>query len=305
MLDSALAALGRNPHVWSALVIRHGYIVGERYYQGHDSTERFDLRSATKSVVSVLAGMAIDRRAIRSVDQAIAEFVPEVFVRGDVDPRKRGITIRDLLTMTSGLDWNELDAGNYFAPQQPWADAILDRKLIDVPGRRFAYSSGNAHLVSIAITRGTHSPTREFGNEHLFHPLGFDIPLGDWAADPQGVSAGGAGLKLTARELAKIGYLYLNEGCWSGTRLVSANWVKQSTHVWSHPGPNVRGYGYLWWLSASLPNSYIALGYGGQYLIVDPVHDAVIVLTADPTQAEATHFELVKTGIEPSMTGAK
>jgi len=302
LLDSALTTLAqRYPSVWSALIVRHGYVVGERYFQGHDSTERFDLRSATKSIVSVVAGIAIQRHAIRGVDEPIADFVPEAFVGDDVDQRKRRITIRDLLTMTSGLDWNELDADSYFLSRQPWGVAILDRKLSDDPGRRFNYSSGNAHLVSIAITRGARATTRELGNQFLFHPLGFDVPLGDWPGDPQGVTAGGAGLRLSSRELAKIGYLYLNDGCWSGTQLVPASWVKQSTSVWSHPGASARGYGYLWWISASIPNAYLALGWGGQYLIVDPDHDAIIVLTADPTQGESQHFDVAKSLIEHAM----
>jgi CubicO group peptidase (beta-lactamase class C family) len=302
LVDSALATLGRDyPSVWSALLVRHGYIVGERYYRGHDSTERFDLRSATKTIVSVLAGIAIDRKAIRSPDQPIADFVPEAFIGDDVDARKRRITIRHLLTMTSGLEWNELEAGSYFVTRQSWALAILGRKLADDPGRRFNYSSGNAHLVSVAITRGSGSTTREFGNEHLFHPLGFDVPPTDWLGDPQGVSAGGAGLRLSARELAKIGLLYLDDGCWNGARLVPESWVRQSTQKWSDPGPNVRGYGYLWWLSKTIPDAYMALGYGGQYLIVDPDHDAIIVLTADPRQADSRHFDVVKTLIEPAL----
>jgi CubicO group peptidase (beta-lactamase class C family) len=302
LVDSALATLSRDyPSVWSALLVRHGYIVGERYYQGHDSTERFDLRSATKSVVSVLAGIAIDRKLIRGPDQPIADLVPEAFLGDDLDARKRRITIRHLLTMTSGLDWNEADAGSYFVTRQPWALVVLGRKLVDEPGRRFNYSSGNAHLVSVAITRASQSSTREFANAYLFHPLGFDIPPTDWLGDPQGVSAGGAGLRLSARELAKIGLLYLDRGCWNGAQLVSESWVKQSTQRWSDPGPNVRGYGYLWWLSKSIPNAYLALGYGGQYLIVDPEHDAILVLTADPRQGDSRHFDVVKSLIEPAF----
>lgn len=300
VLGAALAHLARDyPAVQSILVVRHGYVVAERYFGGHDSTERFDLRSATKSIVSALVGIALDRKMLHSVDQPIASLLPEYFLADDVDPRERHITLRHLLTMTSGLDWDEASAGAYFVGTGDWASAILGRPMVAEPGRRFAYSSGNAHLLAMVIARATKGTPLAFANAQLFAPLGFQLGLFDWLTDPQGVNAGGAGLRLSTREMAKIGWLYANEGCWAGTAILPAAWVRASTTKQSDPGPNAAGYGYLWWISKAIPGAYAAIGYGGQYIIVDPALDAVIAVTADPRRGESRHLEVIAQEIVP------
>ncbi|MBK5188035.1 MAG: serine hydrolase, partial [Gemmatimonadaceae bacterium] len=247
LLDSALTRFGAAPStVYAVVVTRHGYIVAERYYHDKDSTERFDLRSATKSVVSMLTGIAIDRKLLRGIDQDISAFVPEYFTADSVDPRKTRITLRHLLTMTSGLRWVEGHGAEYLNGAPNWPVAILSQPMTAEPGRLFNYSSGNAHLLSTAIARATHRSTLEFANEALFGPLGFTLPLLDWSTDVRSINSGGAGLRLRAREMAKLGYLYLNRGCWDGKQIVSEKWVAQSTKKWSDPGPNAAGYGFLW-----------------------------------------------------------
>lgn len=301
LLDSALARFGAAASdVYAVVVVRHGYIVGERYYHDRDSTQRFELRSATKTVVSMLTGIAIDRRVLRGLDQRVSTFIPEYFAADSVDPRKTRITVRQLLTMTSGLDWTEGHGAEYLDRAPNWAIAMLSRPMNAEPGQRFNYSSANAHLLSVAITRATHGSTVDFANEHLFGPLGFTLPLLDWSTDVQGINSGGAGLNLRAREMAKLGYLYLNDGCWDGTQIVSANWVAQSVRKWSDPGHGSAGYGFFWWRSTAVPGAYAAIGAGGQYIFVDPGRDAVIAIAADPN-GDGSHFEILKSLVIPAL----
>ncbi len=300
-LDSALTQFGeKTPDVYAVMVVRHGYVVGERFYHEHEPAEAFDMRSATKSIVSMLTGIAIEQHLLRGVDQPVSSFVPEYFNGDSVDARKTRITIRHLLTMTSGLDWDELHASSYYTRAPSWAPAILSRPMAADPGRKFIYSSGNAHLLSVAITRAAHRSTLDFANDNLFHPLGFTLSLFEWLPDPSGVNGGGAGLRLTLPQMAKLGYLYLNSGCWDGTAVVPAKWVAQSTKKWSDPGKGSAGYGFLWWLSTVVPGAYSAIGAGGQYIFIDPLHDAVIAIAADPA-GEGGHFAIVKSLVIPAL----
>ncbi|HXY30025.1 MAG TPA: serine hydrolase [Gemmatimonadaceae bacterium] len=303
MIDSALVHFEREyPALWSVMVIRHGYVVAERYFEGHDSTEIYDLRSATKSITSILVGLAIAEKGLRGLDQTVGDLFPEYFAGDDADSRKRAITVRNLLTMTSGLDWNEMVAQSYFAGKRDWVRAVLDRPMASAPGQRFIYNTGNAYLLSVAISRRMHETPLELANAKLFGPLGFKVFVPDWATDGSGVNAGGGGLRLTTRQMAKIGWLYLNHGCWDGNQVVPADWVAASTKKWSDPGPTVRGYGFLWWLSAAIPNAFSAIGYGGQYIIVMPDQDAVIAMTADPyDQGNSRHFEVAPKYLVPAM----
>lgn len=299
LLDSAASVIVRqHPNVYSLLVARHGYLVTERYFGGHDSASAFDLRSGTKSITSMLVGIAIGEKLLRGIDEPIARILPDALPGDDVDPRKRAITLRHLLTMTSGLDWTEGEGVRYFAGQRNWASAILARPMAADPGRRFNYSSGNAHLLSIAVSRASHTSTLDFANARLFRPLGFTIPVLQWPTDPMGVNAGGSALQLSARELLKLGYLYLNGGCWAGRQVVPADWVKESTRAWSRPGGKSKArYGFLWWLrDLDGHSAYMALGYGGQYLVVVPDLDLVVVMTADTAPeagGRADHFGLI------------
>lgn len=283
MVDSAMHAFGANKDSYAAMVVRHGYVVAERHYNGGDSTTRYQLRSATKTIVSILVGLAIDQKLLHGVNQSVSSLLPEAFRADSVDPRKRKITLWNLLTMTSGLAWTEGRGANVLNYQPNWALAILNQPMVSDPGARFNYSSGNAHLLSTIVQHVSHQTTVGFANQFLFEPIGFTLPLLEWSTDPQGVNVGGAGLNLTADEMARLGYLFLNEGCWDGKQVVSKKWVDESTKrsVGAY-NEKSQGYGYLWWRSVKVPGAYAAEGHGGQYIFVDATHDAVIVVTADP-----------------------
>ncbi len=269
------------PDTHCLLVIRHGYIVFERYYDGYDLDKRRQVRSITKSFISALIGIAFKEGFLTSLDQKIADLLPEYFT-SDTDLRKKAITLRHLLTMTAGLECDDSDSNFWLIRQHnDWAKAALDFPMVYEPGEQFVYDSAAMHLLSIILSRQTGLSASQFAQTRLFEPLGMDVRR--WPADPQGNSEGAAGLTLTARDMAKFGYLYLSGGKWNGQEIVPEWFVKESTQEHSKGGnPEPAEYGYLWWVVTRFA-AYCAAGYGGQYIFVIPDRDLVIVTTADHT----------------------
>ena len=225
--SAALAELvdfGANNQMDSLLVVRHGRIVAEAYYAPFRPGMRHLVNSVTKAVVGTLAGIAVQRGEIASVDEPVLESFPWRTV-ANAEGSKAQLKIAHLLDMTSGLDWNEpltsappetmLD----MARSRDWVGFVLDRPMAHAPGTAFNYNSGDWHLVSAILARKTWLDTLEYARRTLFAPLG--IADATWRADPQGVRSGGFGLSLQPRDMAKIGYLYLQRGRWAGQRIVS------------------------------------------------------------------------------------
>jgi CubicO group peptidase (beta-lactamase class C family) len=272
------------PLVTSLLVVRHGAIVSEHYYGSTQSTLG-DVQSVTKSVVSALVGIALRRGQIHGIDQELTTLLPPSDFSAADDSRVRSITLRDLLTMQGGWT-SDLRSGNFRYTTAPnWPRALIERPLASTPGTRFDYDSGTAHLVSAALSGATGSSAFDEAQRYLFGPIG--IRDATWTADPQGISIGGWGLDLTARDMARLGYLYLHGGRWHGRQVVPAAWVSASTGLRVHTGakadgwgyPPWRGYGYFWW-RYPLPGAFMAVGYGGQFIIAWPKLDLVVVTTA-------------------------
>jgi CubicO group peptidase (beta-lactamase class C family) len=259
------------PHMSSVLVVRHGYIVFEESYQGEPNDYQ-NVASVAKSVISALIGIALREGYINSLDQKVVDFYPE-YVTPTSDPQIKDITIEHLLTMTSGLE-QETSFG------EDWFKSTLEQPVSDEPGQAFHYNDAAVHLLSGILTRSTHMTALEFGNEYLFQPLG--IPLPSWKTDPQGNNVGGDGLALRPRDMAKIGYLYLNQGFWDGHQLVPAEWVRVSTEKHAKADFLSGYYGYLWWVTAVEGHAaYYAAGFGGQYIYVIPDLDLVVVITGN------------------------
>jgi CubicO group peptidase (beta-lactamase class C family) len=282
----------------SLLVIRNGYIVSETYFQSYDETKKHELYSCTKSFISTLVGIAIDKGYIDKVDRPVLDFFPDrSFENRDV--RKDAMTLEDLLTMRSGLHWTETmnpDMGR----SRDWVKFVLDQPMQEKPGTLFNYCSGCSHVVSAILQRKTGMNTRDFAQKELFEPLG--ISSADWETDPTDVPLGGWGLQLTPRDMAKLGYLYLHNGMWDGQQVVSAEWVKTATQMHVKTGTRVGiDYGYMWWTCPSL-NAYAALGYDGQTIFVIPNLDLVIVATAQTVGHEHDEiFELIEEYIVPAV----
>lgn len=279
-LEQAVGDIGALDGVQGVLVARHGRLVAERYFRGSAGRRPHNMKSASKSVLSALAGLAVEN-GVLELDQPIAELLPEA--AGLDDPGKQEITVRHLLTMTSGLESTSF--GNYgsWVASRNWVRAALERPLQAEPGTRFSYSTGGTHLLSATLARAAGRSTHDFARRHLFDPLG--IGPSAWARDRQGIHVGGNNLSLLPRDMLKFGQLYLNRGRWAGEQLLPWQWVDESTRP-GLAGPRGRGriyggYGYLWWLRGPRERgAYIASGFGGQYIYVSPAEDLVVVITS-------------------------
>ncbi|EJS76788.1 serine hydrolase domain-containing protein [Bacillus cereus] len=290
------------------LVMQKGNVVFEQYYNEYSQDDVFHVASVTKTVISALIGICIDKGYIKSVDQRVIEFFPKYNVNSSE------ITVRHLLTMTAPYpyaDWQE--PLEELCTQQDWVKYTLNR--IGQGGEigPFKYSSAGAHLLSAIITSATRKSAREFANEYLFQPLGmreipnynmkafgFDDLFGKdvkgWVHDPKGISTGGWGLTLTARDMAKFGRLYLNEGSYDGKQILSKSWVKGSTEM------NENRYGYLWWLrEENGVFSYSAMGDGGNVICCVPERELVVVIASEVIPEAKDRGELIKEYILPYL----
>ena len=262
----------------SILIIRNGYIVFEEYPARYSNTSRHVIYSVTKSFTSTLIGIANDLGYLE-INQSVMEIFSDWTI-ANVDSQKESITIEHLLTMTSGLDWNEWD------PQLPndralmessdnWVQYTLGKEMVHEPGEHYEYSTGTSHLLSAIINITTGQSTLSFAEEHLFGPIGIQNP--SWPEDPQGIHSGGNLLSMTPRDMARLGHLYLNDGLWDANQIISADYVNQSTETRRIIQPDT-GYGWQWWSTPSR-GSFEARGAFGQFIVVIPDWDIVVVVT--------------------------
>jgi CubicO group peptidase (beta-lactamase class C family) len=268
-------------NIHSLLIVRNGYLVAEMVHYPYNAGAVHHMASCTKSFISTLIGMAMERGYITSLDQRVIDFFPDREI-ANLDDYKRAMTLEDLLTMSGGFDWRggmlENPSLDEWTRQPDWVQTMLDWPVKYEPGTRFTYNSGGSHLISAIFQQTTGQTAEAFAAENLFAPLG--ITDWYWRADPQGVSTGGWGLWLTPRDMAKFGYLFLNGGAWDGQQIVPAEWVSTATkqHIQAGGQWLSDGYGYQWWVDAE--GYFMALGYGGQFIIVVPERNMVMVATS-------------------------
>lgn len=277
-LDAMLAQVDKDKlNLHALLVIRHGAIVLEKYYPGHTQNERHEQFSVTKSFVATLFGIALDQGKLTGVEQPVAQFFPgKAFA--NPDPRKDAMTLDNLLGMTTGLDWTEGDpAYGAMYRSADWVEYVMGLQMRGAPGEAFNYCSGCSHVLLQVVEQAVGGGAIDFARQYLLGPLG--IRDFDWERNPRGDAIGGWGLALTARDMAKLGYLYLHNGQWDGQQVVSADWVRAATTQHSDPDGRL-GYGYQWWLYDT-HGAYTALGKGGQTIFVIPDLDVIVVTTAD------------------------
>lgn len=285
----------KNLSLHSLLVIRNGYIVSETYFQSYNQDVKHEIYSCTKSVIATLVGIAIDKDYIAGINSYIKDFFPgRTFANRDA--RKDAMTLEDLLTMNSGLAWEESDASiRRLYVSGDWVKFMLDIPMRGQPGSQFNYCSGCSHILSAILQYKTGMNTRDFARHVLFEPLG--ISNLDWSTDSAGIPIGGWGLQITPRDMAKLGYLYLNDGMWDGRQIVSAGWVKTATQKHTKTDSDL-GYGYQWWTYPSL-GAYTALGRYGQTIFVIPDQNLIIVTTAALDGHEEI-FRLIENYIVPA-----
>jgi CubicO group peptidase (beta-lactamase class C family) len=283
--DAAADAAASLPRLHSLLVSQGGKLVFEHYYNGARATRPVNIKSASKSIISALVGIAIDRGLIAGPRQPIAPFFPNLadLLNGEGYPRRSEITIEDLLSMRSGLETTSNRNYGRWVRSGNWVRHILSRPFVSLPGTSMEYSTGNTHLLSAILTKVTGTSTWQFAQESLARPLGFTLPR--WPQDPQGIYFGGNDMLLTPRQMLAFGELYLNQGRSNGQQVIPAEWVRQSFVPRARSRrEDDRFYGYGWWIRelAGQQTAY-AWGFGGQFIFVVPKLDLVVVTTSATT----------------------
>ncbi|MBN1272051.1 MAG: serine hydrolase [Candidatus Aminicenantes bacterium] len=273
----------------SLLVVRNGYLIHEEYFNGIDKDTPQKIASVSKSFIGALVGIAL-REGLMTLDQKMIDFYPD-YVTPNMDPRKNDITIRHLLQMLGGF-W-DVDT-MYSSNRIKYAIEYIP--LYSDPGTAFHYSTIGVHLLSGIITRSSGMSTLDFAQMFLFDPL--EISVAAWSQDPAGIYTGGFGMEFTPRNMARFGYLYLQEGEIKGIRIISENYHQESripsdlseNELAGCDAVQESGYGYLWWIAKMGDTwTYLARGSGGQYIIVIPELKMVIVLTGKVLYYSAFH----------------
>ena len=323
-LDSEIAA-GRYGNVDRLLVIRHGRVAFDKSYahdydriyadsvhvtgalNPHDESGPYNyynpwwhpyyrrgdlhsLQSVTKTITSAIIGVAVTRGDFPSLDTPVLSFFDTTKV-ANIDDRKRRMTVRHLLTMTAGFDWNEglsyadpRNTGSQLEESDDWVKFTIDRPMSEEPGTRFNYNSGASELLAYVFRKATKMDVEEYGARHLFAPLG--IQRWYWKRIPMGLADTEGGLYLEARDLAKIWYLFLKDGVWDGRQVVSRDWVRRSVTpaIAVSSAPNALRYGLKWWLAPDPRDStrfiWAGSGFGGQIPLAFPNDDMVVVVNA-------------------------
>ena len=286
-LQAVVTRARKIPGVTSIMVVRHGQIALEEYFHGGSRSQAVPVASITKSVTSMLVGIALDRGLIDSLDQPLIQLLPQL-----APPRGRAlsITVRQLLTMTSGLS------------EEWYLEKPLMLRVMTSPGSTFRYSNEAVQFLIRAISETSGENVLKFSSATLWKPLDIDIDQSRWPRfEPNGNGDGAGGLRLTTRELGKLGLLALRGGCWDGKQLVPAAYMNAAMRKQVDggiPKPDGRGYGFLWWITpAGVP--YMA-GYGGQYVVVFTDLDIVAIVTARidaPDPDENGQFRLISEGV--------
>jgi len=285
------------PRLHSLLASWRGELVLERYFNGARATRPANIKSVSKSIISALVGVAIDRNLLPRPETSITKYFPEL--AKDRDGRKQAITIEDLLTMRSGLESTSNRNYGAWVQSRNWVRHALGRPLLSEPGTQMDYSTGNTHLLSAILTRAAGTSIWQFAQQALARPLGFT--LSRWPQDPQGIYFGGNDMLLTPRQMLSFGELYLNGGRAGGKQIVPERWVEQSFVPRGYSRISGQRYGYGWWIrELAGRQAYFAWGFGGQYIILVPDLDLVVVTTSASDVAEdrrshrRTLFELVE-----------
>jgi CubicO group peptidase (beta-lactamase class C family) len=302
VFDDALQTADEMPRLRSLLVSYGGDMVVEAYFHGAGPGDTFNVKSVSKTIMSALVGLAIDRGHLEGLDQPITDFYGETLAEAE-DPRKRDITIGHLLSMQSGLETTSFYNYGAWVTSDDWVRFALEQPMLADPGTRLLYSTGNTHLLSDIITRASGRSALSFARETLTQPLGIQIAA--WDRDPKGVYFGGNNMAFTPRAMHAFGRLYLDGGRRGERQVIPEDWVTLSTTPRVESGrERGRYYGYGWWIRmmAGFESPY-AWGYGGQFIVLVPELDLVVVATSSsqPGSGRRAHlrglYELIEYGL--------
>ena len=244
----------------AAVVVRNGVVVDTYFEDGYDETSVFTLQSVSKSITSALVGIAIEQGYIENVDMLLSDYFPELLSASDTHWQR--ITLRHLLTHTSGIASTDSALWYEWRASENWLDYLFALPIYSEPGTNFDYSTGNTHLLSAVLERATGKTLGAYADEVLFAPLG--MTSADVGASPEGVGDGGNGFHMTTLDLARFGLLYLNNGVWQEHQIVPADWVEASTTTQAQRASDGSRYGYQWWVrSFGGHPAYVAQGHYG------------------------------------------
>jgi CubicO group peptidase (beta-lactamase class C family) len=300
------------------VVVRKGYVIADEYFAGWTSDSIHTEQSVTKSVTSLVTGIAIARGELRGLDQPLVELLSRYAPIANLDDRKRALTVRDILTMRTGLDWNEdsytgspLEQLNTL--QTDWLRFVVDWPMREQPGTRWQYNSGGVIALGGAIGIAGGMNTADYARTYLLRPIGI---TGDkwYRGYPDLLPHTGGGLLMSTRDLARVGYLVLRRGRWNATQVVPEAWIAASTRPIVTPtyrlGGRTSSYGYLWWLytltggppDASTADIVIAAsGAQGQWLFIVPKYDLVVAINAGITNGPDPALDLLFNDLLPAM----
>ncbi len=282
ILKDAFQNAGEIPGIKSLVISKDGEIIKEQYWHTGGPGKPHDVRSVTKSVMSLLIGIAIDKGFITSAEETIGKYLKQVVP--DMKEQYSSVKIKHLLTMSGGFSGNELAVPSEYIVWFNSANQvnyILNKPIVAQPGQTFRYNSGALHLLSVILSVATNMSTQEFAKQYLFGPLG--IAQSYWEKDKQGYNNGGAGLNITPHDMIKIGQLILNRGEFNGNRIISKDWIDKTIQTnisTNNAQPYGPGYGFCWWTGQNSKGNYaFANGYGGQFIVVFPALNLVVTAT--------------------------
>lgn len=304
-------------NIGGIIVLKNANLLYENYYNECTSTNSLHVFSVTKSIISILIGIAIDKEYIKSVNQKVLDFYPDYIVKKG-EKTIQNITLRDILTMTVPYKYKTEPYNEYFTSDD-WVKSALE--LLGGKGAigefRYAPLIGPDILSGILI-HTTGRSVLDFATEYLFSPLDIQVTdnvifrdkeeqlawykeknVSGWVADPKGVNTAGWGLTLTTKDMAKLGQLYLDNGIWNGQQIISSEWIKNSTKEHSRWGK--LSYGYLWWIIDEMEHSYAAMGDGGNIIYINTKKKMVIAISSYFVPNAKDRLKLIKGYIEPTF----
>ena len=278
MFDDAVKAAAELPRLHSLVVSQNGAVALERYFNKRTAATLSNVKSVSKSVIAALVGIAADRKQL-ALDTPIGTYFPEL------PAAKRAITVEDLLTMRSGLESTSSRNYGAFVQSPNWVRHVLARPLVTEPGTEMIYSTGNSHLLSAILTKATGKSTHQFAQDALAKPLGFS--LAPWLRDPQGIYFGGNEMMMTPRQMLAFGEMYLNDGRVNGRQILSEEYIEESFEPRGRSRISGREYGYGWWSrDMAGRQAFYAWGFGGQFIVLVPSLDLVVVSTSAATVSD-------------------
>lgn len=300
------------------VVLKDGNTLYENYFNGCTANSRIHVYSVTKSIISILIGIAIDKGYIKSVNQKVLDFFPDYTVKKG-ETTIQNITLKNLLTMTAPYKYVIFAPYKKYFTSDDWVKFTLD--LLGGRGKigKFRYAPLiGPDILSGIIVKATGQSVLDFATKNLFSPLGITVEtnvvfhskeeqlafnkaknISGWVADPNGVNTGGWGLTLSSRDMAKIGQLYLDNGIWDGKQIVSKRWIDESTKEHSRWEKLNLPYGYLWWLDSDKEHGYAAMGDGGNIIYVNTKKKMVVSITSLFVPKSKDRIKLIKEYIEP------